>query len=163
MSDVALSAGSAAALDADRLAGLQWRLSGRGLAATLGIAFVELTAERVVATMPVEPRTHQPFGLLHGGASVALAETVASVGAWLNIDQAREAAVGLEINANHLRGKRDGTVTATATPYHRGRTTHVWDVRIVDEAGRPVCVSRCTLAIVAQSRDSERPHEGNGA
>lgn len=141
---------------------MQGRLSGRGLAATLGIAFVELTPERVVATMPVEPRTHQPFGLLHGGASVALAETVASVGAWLNIDQAREAAVGLEINANHLRGKRDGTVTATATPYHRGRSTQVWDVRIVDEAGRPVCVSRCTLAIVAQPSSADRGGPGIG-
>jgi uncharacterized protein (TIGR00369 family) len=100
--------------------------------------------------MRVEPRTHQPFGLLHGGASVALAETVASVGAWLHIDPAREAAVGLEINANHLRGVREGLVTATATPIHAGRTTHVWDVRIADEAGRPVCVSRCTVAIVPQ-------------
>ena len=126
------------------------RLGGRGLAATLGIEFVEATRERVVATMRVEPRTHQPFGLLHGGASVALAETVASVGAWLHIDPAREAAVGLEINANHLRGVREGLVTATATPIHAGRTTHVWDVRIADEAGRPVCVSRCTVAIVPQ-------------
>lgn len=126
-------------------------LAGSGLAGTLGIAFVELSPERVVATMPVEPRTHQPFGLLHGGASVALAETVASVGAWLNIDREREAAVGLEINANHLRGRRDGTVTATATPLHRGRSTQVWDVRIADEAGRPVCVSRCTIAVVPQS------------
>lgn len=124
------------------------RMSARGLAATLNITFVELTRERVVARMPVDPRVHQPFGLLHGGASVALAETVASVGAWLHIDQTREAAVGLEINANHVRGKRDGVVTATATPAHVGRTTHVWDVRIVDEADRLVCVSRCTVAIV---------------
>ena len=126
------------------------RIGGRGLAATLGIEFVEATRERVVATMRVEPRTHQPFGLLHGGASVALAETVASVGAWLHIDPAREAAVGLEINANHLRGVREGLVTATATPLHAGRSTHVWDVRIADEGGRLVCVSRCTVAIVPQ-------------
>lgn len=124
------------------------RLSARGLAATLGITFVELTRERVVARMSVDARVHQPFGLLHGGASVALAETVASVGAWLQIDQAREAAVGLEINANHVRGMRAGVVTATATPAHVGRTTHVWDVRIVDDAERLVCVSRCTVAIV---------------
>jgi uncharacterized protein (TIGR00369 family) len=136
---------SAAAGDSDALGGA---LGARGLAGTLGIRFVELTPERVVATMPVEPRTHQPFGLLHGGASVALAETVASVGAWLNIDRDRQEAVGLEINANHLRGKRDGIVTATATPLHRGRSTHVWDVRIADEHGRPVCVSRCTVAVV---------------
>ncbi|HEY0779322.1 MAG TPA: hotdog fold thioesterase [Gemmatirosa sp.] len=125
------------------------RLSGRGLAATLGITFVELTRERVVARMPVGPPVHQPFGLLHGGASVALAETVASVGAWLHIDQERQAAVGLEINANHVRGMREGVVTATATPAHVGRSTHVWDVRIVDEADRLVCVSRCTVAIVS--------------
>ncbi|MDQ6926672.1 MAG: hotdog fold thioesterase, partial [Candidatus Eremiobacteraeota bacterium] len=103
------------------------RLSARGLAATLGITFVEFTRERVVARMMVEPRVHQPFGLLHGGASVALAESVASVGAWLNIAQQREAAVGLEINANHVRGMREGLVTATATPAHIGRSTQVWD------------------------------------
>ena len=135
------------------------RLVSSGLAPTLGIAFVEVTPDRVVATMPVDDRTRQPFGLLHGGASVALAETVASVGAWMNIDQARDAAVGLEINANHLRAKRDGTVTATATPYHRGRATHVWDVRIADEAGRPVCVSRCTVAVVPQGGTQGEPRE----
>ncbi len=124
------------------------RLSRPTLGATLGITFVELTRERVIARMPVEPRVHQPFGLLHGGASVALAESVASVAAWLNVDREREGAVGLEINANHVRGKRDGVVTATATPAHVGRTTQVWDVRIVDEADRLVCVSRCTIAVV---------------
>ena len=135
--------------DPPDLAGIVDRLSRQGLAQTLGITFVELARERVVAQMPVGPRVHQPFGLLHGGASVALAETVASVGAWLHIDQERQAAVGLEINANHVRGLRDGVVTATATPAHLGRSTHVWDVRIVDEAERLVCVSRCTVAIVA--------------
>lgn len=133
-----------------RLADAVERLSARGLAATLGIRFVELTPERVVAHMTVEPRVHQPFGLLHGGASVALAETVASVGAWLHIDRTQQAAVGLEINANHVRGLRDGVVTATATPAHVGRSTHVWDVRIVDEADRLVCISRCTIAVVPQ-------------
>lgn len=132
-------------------------LTARGLADTLGITLVELRPDRVVATMPVGPRVHQPFGLLHGGASVALAETVASIGAWLGIDQAREAAVGLEINANHLRSVREGTVTATATPYHRGRTTHVWEVRIVDEQERLVCVARCTVAIVPQARANGAP------
>jgi uncharacterized protein (TIGR00369 family) len=147
---------------AEALAALGTAMAARGLAATLGIRFVELSPERVVATMPVEPRTHQPFGLLHGGASVALAETVASVGAWLNIDRERDAAVGLEINANHLRGKRDGLVTATATPYHRGRSTHVWDVRVEDEAGRPVCVSRCTVAVVPR-RDASPDGAGGAA
>ena len=118
------------------------------LLSTLGIEVVEATKERVVARMPVGPRVHQPFGLLHGGASVALAETVASTGAWMNVDQAAEIVVGIEINANHLRALRDGEVTATATPLHVGRRTQVWDVRIADGSGRAVCVSRCTLAVV---------------
>lgn len=119
----------------------------RGLAAALGIHVIELTPQRVVATMPVDERTRQPFGILHGGASAALAETVASIGAIANVDSEEFVAVGLEINANHLRAKSDGVVTATATPIHIGRTTHVWDIRIIDEHNRPVCVSRCTLAI----------------
>jgi uncharacterized protein (TIGR00369 family) len=122
-------------------------LATRGLADSLGIDLLELTPGRVVATMPVDQRTRQPFGILHGGASVALAETVASLGATANVDRKEFLAVGLEINANHLRAKAEGLVTATATPIHIGRTTHVWDVRIVDESDRPVCVSRCTLAI----------------
>src|SRR5690348_4906699 len=123
-------------------------LPTRGLADVLGIEIIEMTPERVVATMPVDDRTRQPFGILHGGASVALAETVASLGAVMNVDLAKATAVGLEINANHLRAKRDGVVRATATPFHVGRSTQVWDVRIVDEDERPVCVSRCTLAVV---------------
>ena len=118
------------------------------LLTTLGIEFVETSKERVVARMPVGPRVHQPFGLLHGGASVALAETVASTGAWLNCDQASERVVGLEINANHLRAKREGMVTATATPVHVGRRTQVWEVRVADEAGKAVCISRCTIAVI---------------
>ena len=121
-----------------------------GLPDVLGIEVVELGAERVICTMPVDRRTHQPFGLLHGGASVALAETVASLGAWMNVDQQRQAAVGIEINANHLRSMRSGTVRAVGTPVHRGRTSHVWTIDIRDEAERLVCVSRCTLAIVDQ-------------
>jgi uncharacterized protein (TIGR00369 family) len=122
-------------------------IASQGLTEQLGIQLVELTPTRVVATMPVDHRTRQPFGILHGGASVALAETVASLGGAANVDRNKFVAVGLEINANHLRAVSDGTVTATATPIHLGRTTHVWDVRIADEQGRPVCVSRCTLAI----------------
>jgi uncharacterized protein (TIGR00369 family) len=118
------------------------------LLTTLGIEVTESTKDRVVARMPVGPAVHQPFGLLHGGASVALAETVASIGAWMNVDQASERAVGLEINANHLRGKRDGVVIATATPIHIGRRTHVWDIKIADEEGRLVCTSRCTMSII---------------
>src|SRR5258706_11281477 len=98
--------------------------------------------------MPVGPKVHQPFGLLHGGASVVLAETVASTGAFLNCDMEKETAVGIEINANHLRGMREGMLTAVATPLHKGRSTHVWEVRITDEKDKLVCISRCTLAIV---------------
>lgn len=132
---------------ADPLAWLNSQ-STRGLQDALGIRVTELGQKRVVATMPVDERTRQPFGLLHGGASVALAETVASLGAFANIDATGSAAVGIEINANHLRSKRDGTVTATATPIHIGRSSHVWTIEIADEAGRLICVSRCTLAIV---------------
>ena len=121
----------------------------RGLAAVIGIEIVELTAARVVATMPVDARTRQPFGLLHGGASVALAETLASLGAIMNVDQNQFSAVGLEINANHIRAKREGIVRGTATPIHIGRKTHVWSVEIVDEENRLVCLSRCTMAIIA--------------
>lgn len=115
---------------------------------TLGIEITTLEKGHVVATMPVDDRTRQPFGLLHGGASVALAETVASVGAFELIDQATEAAVGLEINANHVRGKKDGIVTATGTVLHQGKTTMVWDIKITDEENKLICVSRCTMAVV---------------
>ena len=129
-----------------------------GLNQTLGIELRELTPGRVVATMPVTPRLHQPLGYLHGGASVALAETVASVGAFLHCPPGK-VAFGQEINANHLRPVHAGVLTAIGTPLHAGRTSHVWDVRIYDEAERLVCVSRCTVAIV----DAERRESGTGA
>jgi uncharacterized protein (TIGR00369 family) len=124
------------------------------LLTTLGIEIVSATTDRVEARMPVGPRVHQPFGLLHGGASVALAETVASVGAYMNVDRTRENVVGIEINANHLRAKRDGEVRAVATPVHVGRRTQVWEVRIADEEGKLVCMSRCTLAVVPSTPQS---------
>jgi 1,4-dihydroxy-2-naphthoyl-CoA hydrolase len=123
-------------------------VQSRGLPHALGIEVLELTASRVVATMPVDERTRQPFGLLHGGASIALAETVASLGAAACIDVDRYMAVGQEINGNHLRAKRDGVVRATAVPVHAGRTSQVWSIEIADEEGRLVCISRCTMAIV---------------
>lgn len=126
----------------------------KNLADTLGIALVELTPQRVVATMPVDERTRQPFGILHGGASVALAETLASLGGAMNVDLERFSVVGVEINANHIRAKSDGVVTGTGTPIHVGRSTQVWEVRIVDESQRPICVSRCTLAVVPRDRTS---------
>ncbi|MCC3371574.1 hotdog fold thioesterase [Cohnella sp. REN36] len=118
----------------------------------LGMRITELTPDRVTATMPVCDATRQYFGVLHGGASVALAETVASVATYAQIDRETHVAVGLEINANHVRGKRDGIVTAIGTPLHKGRTTMVWDIRIVDEQERLICVSRCTVAIVPKDR-----------
>lgn len=113
---------------------------------TLGIEVLEASPQKVVARMPVTPKVHQPFGYLHGGASVALAETVASIGAFLAAPEGH-ASFGLEINANHLRSVREGTVTAIGTPFHSGRTTAVWNIEIRDEQERLVCISRCTLAI----------------
>jgi len=115
---------------------------------SLGIEITHLEAGKVIATMPVNERTHQPYGLLHGGASVALAETVASAGAYELVDKETEVVVGLEINANHVRGKKDGIVTATGTVLHHGRTTSIWDIKITDEQGKLVCVSRCTIAVI---------------
>lgn len=113
----------------------------------LGMEFTHFAKDLVEAKMPVDHRTHQPFGLLHGGASVALAESVASVGAWLNVDLGQQFAVGVEINANHLKAVRNGWVFATAKPIHRGRQLHVWSVEIRNDTGHLICSSRCTLAI----------------
>ena len=118
------------------------------LMGTLGIEIVEVNEGRVVATMPVDERTHQPMGLLHGGASVALAETVASLGGFTMVDEKTEAVVGLEINANHLKSKRDGFVTATGNIVHRGKKTMVWEIKITDEENELICISRCTLAVI---------------
>lgn len=115
---------------------------------TLGIEATEITRDRLVATMPVDERTRQPFGILHGGASLVLAETLASNGAWINVDESRYDVVGVEINANHLRSVASGRVTGTAIPLHRGRRTQVWEVRITNEEGALVCISRCTIAVI---------------
>ena len=115
----------------------------------LGIVFSDIGPDWLRATMPVDARTHQPYGLLHGGASVLLAETLGSSAGGLCAPEGC-GVVGIEINANHLRGARSGIVTGTARPLHVGRSTQVWEIRIEDEAGRPVCVSRLTLAVVAR-------------
>lgn len=117
----------------------------------LGVRFTEVGTDFLRATMPVEPRTHTPFGVLHGGASVALAETVGSVASLLCVDAAEYRVVGQEINANHLRGIAAGTVTATARPWHIGRRSHVWSIEIRDEQDRLVCVSRLTVAVVERN------------
>ncbi len=121
-----------------------------GVAELLDIEIEAATPERVVATMPVTPDHHQPFGMLHGGVSVVLAESAASVGGHLAAPSGHSA-VGVEVNANHVRPVREGHLTATATPLHTGRTTQVWTVKIRDEDDRLVCASRCTLAVVEQT------------
>ena len=121
--------------------------SGEGITKDLGIEITELTPERVVATMPVDQRLHQPVGYPHGGVSVILAETVASVGGFINCPPGK-VAFGSEINASHVRPKRSGTLTAVGLPAHVGRRSQVWEVRITDEEDRTVCVARCTVAIV---------------
>lgn len=118
-----------------------------GMPRDLGVEFVELAPERVVATMPIDARHLQPLGYLHGGVSVMLAESVATVGAWLNCPPGK-GAFGSEINASHLRPKRSGALTAVGTPSRVGRNSQVWEIKIHDENEKPVCISRCSLAVV---------------
>jgi len=115
----------------------------------LGIRFTEIGADYLRGTMPVDARTHQPYGLLHGGASVLLAETLGSSAGALCLPEGK-GVVGIEINANHIRGVREGLVTGTARPVHVGGSTQVWEIRIEDEQGRLVCISRLTLAVIAR-------------
>jgi 1,4-dihydroxy-2-naphthoyl-CoA hydrolase len=113
----------------------------------LGIQFTEVGEDYIKGTLPVDHRTQQPFGLLHGGASVVLAESLGSVGANLCVDGAKYFCVGLEINANHLRPVTSGTVTGVATPINRGRSFQIWDIRIYNEEGKMNCISRLTVAV----------------
>lgn len=122
------------------------------MSTTLGIKFLKISKMEVIGEMPVDERTVQPFRVLHGGASVSLAETLCSVGAWTHLPE-NKTAVGIEINANHHRSVLEGgKVTGTATPIQLGKTIHVWDIKIVDEREKLVCTSRCTLAIVDRKR-----------
>jgi 1,4-dihydroxy-2-naphthoyl-CoA hydrolase len=118
------------------------------MAAHLGIEFTEIGADHLAAKMPVDGRTMQPDRILHGGASVALAETLGSVGGTMCVDRERFQVVGQEINANHLRPAMSGHVTGRAKPIHLGRRSQVWNIEITDERGRLVCVSRLTIAVV---------------
>jgi 1,4-dihydroxy-2-naphthoyl-CoA hydrolase len=120
----------------------------------LGMQFSEIGESHLKATMPVDNRTKQPYGLLHGGASAALAETLGSVASALVIDQSKWLCVGLEINANHIRSAKEGFVTGTCTPIHLGASTHVWDIKVHDEQNKLVCISRLTVAILKR-RDRE--------
>lgn len=114
----------------------------------LGMQWLEIGPDYLAMKMPVDHRTRQPYGLLHGGASCALAETVGSVASHLVIDPATHLCVGLEINANHVRGIREGFVIARAIPLHLGKSTHLWDIKILDEHNKLICVSRLTVAIL---------------
>lgn len=126
------------------------RTRGKGtMIEHLGIELLEAGDDYLKARMPVDHRTKQPFGLLHGGASVALAETLGSLGATYCVDRAKFSCVGLEINANHVRSATDGYVYGVARPAHIGRSTHIWEVKITDENDKLVCISRITMAILA--------------
>lgn len=121
------------------------------LAAFLDIRFIEVGEDTLTATMPASPRTKQPLGIVHGGANVVLAETVASTAANAVVDFSQSYCVGLEINANHLRAVKTGLVTAIARPIHLGRSTQVWQIDLFDEQGKPSCVSRMTAAVLSRT------------
>ena len=120
------------------------------MAQHIGIEFTEWDENSLSARMPVDKRTHQPVGILHGGASVVLAESLGSISSHMIIDSTKYMAVGLEINANHVRPVTSGFVTGTCTPIHLGSKTHVWDIRILNDRGKLVCISRLTVAIVVK-------------
>ncbi|MDE1960086.1 MAG: hotdog fold thioesterase [Xanthomonadaceae bacterium] len=126
-------------------------LNRNTMMAAIGIVFTEVGDDYPRATMPVDARTHRPYGMLHGGASAALAETLGSTGGMMTIGAENGDIVGIEINANHVRAVRSGVVTGTARPLHLGRSTQVWEIRIEDEQQRLVCISRLTLAVVARN------------
>jgi 1,4-dihydroxy-2-naphthoyl-CoA hydrolase len=117
----------------------------------LGIEFIAIGDNWLEARMPVVQHNKQPAGLLHGGASLVLAESLASVGCFHTLEQTTQTCVGLEINANHLRGVRDGFVYGRATPVHRGRSTQVWEIRLRDDEDRPTCLARCTMAVLTRA------------
>jgi len=127
---------------------------GKGtMAETLGMIFTEIGDDFLKLQMPVDHRSKQPYGLLHGGASAAMAETIGSVASSMCINNEKQMCVGIEINCNHIRGVKSGTVTATAKPLHIGASSHIWDIRITDENQKLVCVSRLTVAILKKRED----------
>ena len=128
------------------------RTAANSMSGHIGLKITEIGPDYVRGTMPVDQRTKQPYGRLHGGANVVLAEELGSFGANMCLDPAEAFAVGLEINANHLRGVTSGTVTGTARPLHIGRSTQVWEIRIENEAGELACISRLTIAVVNKTK-----------
>ncbi len=123
---------------------------------TLGIEFLSFETGAVTASMPVNSSTHQPFGVLHGGASVAFAETLASFGGWLMVDGRKWTTVGVEINANHIRPVASGLVFGEAKCLHQGKTTQVWEIKITNQHQKLVCISRCTLAVIPIPKDFDK-------
>ncbi len=136
----------------DKFPDFEWSSTAMG---ALDINIIEYTPEQVVATMPVTWKSHTPFGILHGGVSVVIAETVASAGSYLFIDPDKQTAVGLEINANHIKSVAGGIVRAVGKPVHVGRRTLVWEIRIYDEWEDLICISRCTTSILDKLQSSE--------
>jgi 1,4-dihydroxy-2-naphthoyl-CoA hydrolase len=132
-------------------------MSSGSLIGHLGIEFVEVGEDYLVARMPVDDRTRQPAGVLHGGASVALAETLASWAATLTVDPTRSYCAGMDINANHIRPVTSGWVTGVARPLALGRRTQVWEIRIINDGGKLVCVSRCTMAVIPRPTPNGAP------
>lgn len=126
--------------------------AANSMSAHIGICVTEIGPDYLVGTMPVDERTKQPYGRLHGGANVTLAEELGSLGANMLLDSNEAFAVGMEINANHLRGVTSGQVTGTARPVHIGRNTQVWEIRIVDDSGQLACISRLTVAVVQKKK-----------
>lgn len=126
----------------------------------IGIVFTEVSEECVAATMPVDHRTHQPFGILHGGASVVLAETLGSVATLCNINLETQNCVGLEVNANHIRSKREGHVLGKATPINKGKKIQVWEIKITDEEENLVCISRITMAVINKPKQWTKYQNG---
>lgn len=124
------------------------RFNKNTLMEQLGIAYTEIGDDYIKATMPVDHRTHQPMGLLHGGATAALAESMGSLASYLLIDSEKQAVVGIEINANHLRGVRNGLVHAEARLLHKGKSLHIWDIKVFDERDKPVAICRLTNMII---------------
>lgn len=127
----------------------QFNARPQSMATTLGIELTEIGENYVCGRMPVDHRTHQPMGILHGGASVAFAETLGSIGGWLALPDESQYCVGLEINANHIKSVKDGYVYGKASPLHIGKNTQIWEIRITNEDGKLVCVSRITLAVLS--------------
>ena len=123
-------------------------LSANTMVSHLGIEFTDIGENHLSAKMPVDSRTHQPLGLLHGGASVALAETLGSMAASFCVDLKTQYCVGLEINANHIKSARSGYVFGTTTPIHIGKRTHIWEIRITNEDKELICISRITIAVI---------------